>query len=82
MRSAKNAGHTAMKVADANLVAIRARVHAANQANVVHDVCRVRQQFGEFRSTLAVLMEPPNGPQQLLAGVVGKTVIDTTVSSQ
>ena len=43
--------------------------HRFDDGNVIHNLCQVRQQFGEFRAALAILGEFELRTQQLRVGV-------------
>ena len=70
-----HAGDAGIHVADGNLVAVVPSVHASNQAEIVGNRGRVRQQFAEVHAALAVLFEFPRAAKQLAAGFVGEAVL-------
>jgi len=73
---ADDAWDARVDVTDGNLVAVVAGVHASDHAEIVGDLCGVRQQFAEVHTTLAVLLELPGAAEELAAGFVSKAVMD------
>ena len=51
-------------------MSIRARVHTADQADVIHDPGRVRQQLRNLRPALSVLAKPEGAAEQFFAGLI------------
>ena len=74
-RPAGDARDAAVEVADRDLVAVVPGVHRADDADVVDDPGRVRQQLGDLGAALAVLGELPRAAEQLLARPVDEAVV-------
>ena len=51
-------------------------MHASDHAEIVSDLCGVRQEFAEIHPALAVFLELPRAAEKFAAGLVGEAVMD------
>ena len=57
-------------------MAVVAGMHASDHAEIVSDLCGVRQEFAEIHPALAVFLELPRAAKEFAAGFVGEAVLN------